>query len=737
MRSPFLAALLLTTALSLPAAAQTVRPPAQVTATPSADRQVVLQADSIEYDSVNQTVSAVGKVEIADQGRVLLADRVTYDQQNDRVTASGNVSVTDERGNVAFASAVVLTDRFRNGALTGFGALIGKSGRLAAASASRNGEVIVARRAVYSPCQICKTEGRVTPLWQVKAERVVYDKAAQKVRFRNASLEAFGVPILYSPYLSMPDPDVKYSTGFLTPDIGNSTKFGYFARTPFYIALSPSRDMTLSPMVSSLGGELMEVEYRQRWNNSGFWLRGSIAHNADGGLGGAGAGAQFYDHLFGSGRIALGGNWRTGFHIQLTNNTGYMRFYDISFLDRLTSSLFVENMSGRSRLALSGYFFQGLRSTDITANIPYAAPLLEYSFIPQRNVLGGQFRFDVNGVTLTRGSGLNQARLTGEMRWRLPLVFGGGQLWTFNASVRGDGYRLESPTATPLLPKGESYVSRAIPQISLDWRWPFIAQGGGGRSYVLEPIVQLIAQPHGGNPVSLRNEDSTDFEISDMNVFSFNRLPGFDLVESGYRANVGLNAEALFPGGSVQALVGQTFRVKPDPVLAGFAGTGGTASDVVGRLSFKFADFTLNDRIDFDRRNGTVNRHEIYVTGTRGRSSMQVSYVQLPAVAALGLPVREEVNGQIDVNVWRNWQVFLAARRDLVGGQFLDAEYGLGYEDECFGISLAYRRKYTADPLLGLPPSTSFIMRLSFKTGEEPARPFSLFPQDVFTNARP
>ena len=137
MRSLFLAALLLTTALSLPAAAQTVRPPAQVTATPSADRQVVLQADSIEYDSVNQTVSAVGKVEIADQGRVLLADRVTYDQQNDRVTASGNVSVTDEGGNVAFASAVVLTDRFRNGALTGFGALIGKRGRLAAASASR------------------------------------------------------------------------------------------------------------------------------------------------------------------------------------------------------------------------------------------------------------------------------------------------------------------------------------------------------------------------------------------------------------------------------------------------------------------------------------------------------------------------------------------------------------------------------------------------------------------------
>ena len=726
--------LLLSSALALPATAQTVpRPQGQ----DDASRQVLLQADSVEYDSNAQTVSAIGKVEIRAQGRILLADRVTYEQNSDRVTATGNVSVTDEQGNVAFANAVVLTDGMRNGALSGFGALIGKTGRLAAASAARNGQVTAATRAVYSPCQICKEEGRRTPLWQVKSERVIYDQAAQKVRFRNASLEAFGVPIFWSPYLSMPDPEVRYSSGFLTPDIGNSTKYGYFARAPYYFALSPSQDLTISPMVSSLGGQMIDGEYRRRWNNSGLWLQGSIAHNPDGGLGGSRPGAQFYDHLYGSGRIALGGNWRTGFDIQLTNNPGYMRFYDISFLDRLTSSLFVENTAGRSRLALSGYFFQGLRSTDVTANIPHAAPLLEYSFIPSQNVLGGQFRFDMNGVMLTRGSGFNQQRLTGEMRWRLPLILGGGQLWTFTASMRGDGYRLETPGATPLAPASETWVSRAIPQMSLDWRWPFMAQGGGGRSYVLEPIIQLVAQPHGGNPVMLRNEDSTDFEFSDMNIFSTSRLPGYDLVESGYRANLGFNAEALFPGGSVQAMVGQTLRIKPDPILAAFAGAGGTASDVVGRLSFKFSDFTLNQRIDFDRRNGSINRHEVYFTATRGRSSMQMSYVQLPALAGLALPRREEINGQLDFNVWENWQVFLAARHDVERGQILDAQYGLGYEDECLGISLAYRRKYSQDLILGLPPSTSVILRLSFKTGEEAVRPFSLFPQDVFANTRP
>ncbi len=249
-------------------------------------------------------------------------------------------SLTDERGNVAFANsggadrrdAQRRPHRLRRPRSA-------RPARLAAASAQRrSGTVIIANRAVYSPCEICKEEGRRTPLWQVKSERVIYDRARAEGALPQCQPEAFGVPVLYSPYLvDARSPDVRYSSGFLTPDIGNSTKYGYFARTPYYFALSPSRDLTLTPMVSSLGGEVIEAEYRQRWNNSGLWFRGSLAHNADGGLGGAGAGPQFYDHLFGSGRIALGGNWRTGFDVQLTNNDGYLRFYDISFLDRLTS----------------------------------------------------------------------------------------------------------------------------------------------------------------------------------------------------------------------------------------------------------------------------------------------------------------------------------------------------------------------------------------------------------------
>ncbi len=736
----------------------------------SGDGQILLQADLVVYDGDAQTVSAVGHVEIVDQGRILDADRVTYNQKTDQVTADGNVSVTDAAGNVAFSNHVVLTDHMRDGVLSGFGALIGKNGRLAAASAERvGGTMVIAHQTVYSPCKICNQPGQRTPVWQVKSERVVYDQVAHRIHFTDATIDLFGVPILYTPVLTEPDPTVKYSSGLLAPDIGNSSKIGYFARIPYYIAISPTNDLTVAPQFSTLGGELVESEYRARWNNSGMWLQGSVAYNPDGGLGG-GTGPQFYDHLFGSGRFAINDDWRIGFDAELTNNSAYMRFYDISYLDRLVNDLFIEDETGRSRFALTGYYFQGLRATDEQGLIPYVLPQLDYTFMPSSYVAGGRFRFDINSVSLARSDGPNSQRLTSEVNWRLPLIFGGGQLWTLIADARGDFFHVDNNDLLdfPNVPDKSRYLARGVPYLELDWRWPFVANTRNGNSFVLEPVAQLIAQPYGGNPSGLPIEDADAFELDDNNLFSVNQLPGYDLVESGPRANIGFIATAIFKGGELQGELGQTYRLKPDPIFADFPGETGTASDVIGRVSLKFPHIDFTDRLDFDRGDGALRRHEIYVTGTYGRSSLQIAYVQLPAedqalglpiaeqealsltdsqaqvtnltpVQALtaGLPAREQINVQGDINFYENWQAFAAVERDLLAGQMLDTEYGLGYEDECLAISLAYRRKYTFDAIQGVPPSTSVILRFSLKTGDQPVQPFSLFPQNVFSTSHP
>jgi LPS-assembly protein len=714
-----------TLSITLPKAPKVAAPPITSAST---DAQMLLQADAAEYNTNTHIVSARGHVEIDYRGRILLADSISYNEDTDVVTADGHVTVMDAQGNVSFADHVTMTDKMRDGALTGFAALLGTHGRLVAASAKRSeGRYTEARRIAYTPCKICNKPGQSTPTWQVRAFRVVHDQETHRLKFKDATVEVFGIPVFYTPYLTEPDPTVKHASGFLMPDIGNSTANGYFVSIPYYWSMSKSRDVTIQPIITSRGGDVLMGEYRERWDHGGMWLQGSVAQNPNGGF--SAEQSQTYSHLFGSGRVSLSDQWQFGYDAQITSNDTYLKRYDISQLDRLVSDLFFVGEQGRSRFSLASYYFQGLRATDNNSTFPVALPLVEYTYIPEHKWAGGRFRFDLNGVALSRDVGVNDQRLTGEARWRLPFVTGNGQLWTFQLDARGDVYHTDTPTL-----EGSHYVGRGLPYAALDWRWPFIAYSNSGKAIVLEPIVQFVAQPYGGNPGTIPNEDSINVEIDDNNIFSFDQVPGYDLVETGPRANVGLRAQSRFESGYVEALIGQSFRLKRDPAFADIQGLSDTRSDAVGRFSIKFPPYIdLTNRIDVDEQTGNVRRDEVYLTGTYGRSSTRISYVQL--ASTLGLPAREEVNAQLDVNFYRDWQAFAAIRRDLKAEQTLDNEFGLGYEDDCFGISIAYRRKYTADR--DLPPSTSVIFRFRIKTTEEPIRPFSLFPEDVFAYGRP
>ncbi|MDE2499236.1 MAG: LPS-assembly protein LptD [Alphaproteobacteria bacterium] len=705
-------------------------PSARAAAEPKPNGDVLLQADEAIYNTDQSIVTAKGHVEIDYEKRILLADSVTYNQKTDVVTADGHVSLMDENGNVVFANHVTLTDHMRDGALTGFGALIGKSGRMVAASARRTeGRFTTAYHVAYTPCKICNKPGQRTPVWQIKAYRVVHDEAKHTISFKDATLALFGVPFFYTPYLTEPDPTVHYASGLLTPDVGSSSSIGYFLRLPYYFSISPSQDATIEPIFTTGGGNVLLGEYRQRWSNGGMWLQGSVAENPNGGY--TGEQSQVYSHIFGAGRWNLSPIWQVGFDTQITSNDTYLKRYNLYQFDRLMNDFFISGEQGRSRFAITGYFFQGLRASDNNQTFPIALPLIEYTYIPMQKWLGGQFRMDVNSVALSRDVGTNDQRMTAEARWRVPIVASDGELWTLQLDARGDLYHTDTPAP---LPSSGHFITRGLPYAALDWRWPFIAYGKNNRSVILEPIAQVIVAPYGGNPVGIPNEDSLNLEIDENNIFSFDQVPGYDLAQTGPRANFGLRAESRFGTGYVEGLVGQTFRLKSDPVFAADTGLTGTASDIVGRFSIKFPPYLdLTNRVDVDEATGTVRRNEVYLTGIYGRSSTQISYVQLSPT--LGLPAREEVNAQADLNFYQNWQAFAAIRRDLISQQMLDNEFGVGYEDECLAFSIAYRRKYTSDR--DLPPSTSIILRLNLKTTDEPIRPFSLFPQDVFSYTRP
>ncbi len=188
---------------------------------------------------------------------------------------------------------------------------------------------------------------------------------------------------------------------------------------------------------------------------------------------------------------------------------------------------------------------------------------MEFNYIPLNKVLGSQFRFDFNTIALTRNVGEDDQRATMEARMRWPTVLPGGQLLTFQLDARADVYHVSDPTAPG---SSDKYISRGIPYAALDWRWPFINNIAKDRSLILEPIVQAIAQPYGGNPAGIPDEDSAAFELDENNILSFDQLPGYDWWKAGAPECRPACARRV-PVGSVDAVLGETYRLKPDPIF--------------------------------------------------------------------------------------------------------------------------------------------------------------------------
>jgi len=680
--------------------------------------QILMQADEIGYDAETGIVTARGNVEISEPGWILRADVVTYDLESDVVGATGTVSLTQDDDNVAFADEVVLAGGLREGALKGFGALIGENGRMAAiATERREGRYTEAFGATFTSCKTCSENGDTTPVWQITATRVVHDQVEKELVFEGATLEFLGAPIAYLPVISQPDPTVRHKSGLLLPTIGTSSYLGSYARIPYYISIGPSRDATFEPFVTTGAGFIALGEYRQRIAGGGFWLQGSLGMDPDSSIGPGNS--DSVGHLFGSARFPLGKDWRVGFDTELTSNETYLYRYDISYIDRLTSDFFVERVNDRNRFAATTYYFQSLRESDTQGSLPFVLPLIEHTYIPERKFYGGRARIDSNLLYLTRDAGTDVARGSVSADWMRQYISKQGHVLSLDLLARADLYHVDDAQfSLPTAPFDSKTISRGLSYAALEWRWPFVGQMGFGEStLVIEPIVQVVAATGGGNPEGLPNEDSTTFEFDETNLFHPNEFPGLDLWTGGPRSNVGIHATAFFEGGSVEAILGQEFRAQRDPNFAPGSGVGDTRSDIIGRLKVQFPPYiNLTHRFRIDPITNSLRRNELYLTANYGRSRLDLSFLKLsPETTDPGLGPRQEINLSGSFNVFQNWSFFAESRRDLQAGEWLETGLGLLYEDECLVAQLGFRNRRATER--DLRPSSSFILRIGLKTG--------------------
>jgi LPS-assembly protein len=666
-------------------------------------------ADEVANDNELGIIKASGNVEILYNNQVLFADSISYNQRQDMVTASGNVSLLEPTGQVLFAEYMEISGDFKNGIVKDLKIRLIDNARIAASSARRtNGNRTEMRNAVYSPCNTCITKPDQPPLWQVKAKKIVHDQLQKQIEYYDAWLEVVGVPVLYTPYLSHPAPNVKKKSGFLAPNITSSTSLGTGITTPYYYNISQSKDLTISPTISVNNNFLMAGEFRQRFTNGELINRSSINYDSND--------EDIRGHIDSTGRFDLNKKWRWGFDANRSTDDTYLRVFNFPSSRTLTSRIFAEGFSRRNYLAIDTYTFQGTSVEDDQDQNPLVLPMVEYSQLSKAGQFGARTSFDASSVVLTREKGLDTRRISAGGGLHLPHIGPLGDISNLSATLKGDLYHVNNPTLPNEKNTHSGFSGRVKPQIRADLRLP-LARQHGSINEIVEPVASLIISPYGGNSNKIPNEDSVDLEFDDTNLFSDNRYTGYDRVEGGPRMSYGLKWGLVgSKGGYTNAFIGQSYRIKKDKNFAAGSGLEGHLSDFVGRVNVspgKLLDLSYRTR--FDKDNFAFKRNEAKLAVGPPALRLSTSYIFFNSHNDTEFPGREEISGVVSAKLNRFWSSKFGTRYNLEKeGELRSLNLNLTYECECFTFDTQLRRDFYEDR--DLRPDNTILFKLTFKT---------------------
>jgi LPS-assembly protein len=712
--------------LGLSAHAQTgaVTPPPAL-----ASEEVDFTADTLNYDNQAEIVTATGDVRMARKGNRLRADNITWNRKTGEVVATGGVQIINPGGDTAYGDKIALTDTLKDGVIDNLLIVLADGGRLAARSGTRTNGVSVLDHAVYSACAIEDDSNcPKTPAWRITAVKVTHNPVTNRVSYKNAQLELFGLPILVMPGFSHPA-DSKGGTGFLVPDIQLSRVNGLELTTPFFVKIDKNRDLAIKPHIYSKVLPAVEAEYRALTGKGAYRIGGFATFSNQFGAASLTGNREFRGYFDASGRFQLDPKFSIRSSIRVASDRTFLRRYDISRDDRLRSTVAIEHVTRTSYASLTAWGFQTLRSGDRQGLIPFILPVFDLRKRISDPYAGGRFDLQLNTLALNRTAGQDTQRGFASARWDLRRITPLGQEFQLTAFTRGDIYHTDEAgkTLTAIYRGEDGWHGRFIGAAAAEIRWPFIGTAFGGAQR-LTPRLQIVTSPSTSN-LKLPNEDARAVDLEDSNLFSLNRFPGYDRWEDGTRITYGVDWALDLPSFSITSNIGQSYRLSTKrTIFPDGTGLTGRTSDIVGRTTAKYKRFlSLTHRYRLDKDRLAIRRNEVDATIGNDQTYLTAGYLRLNRDVAPGiedLRDREEIRIGGRVHFAKYWSVFGSTVVDLTdrkedplsladGYEPIRHRLGLAYEDDCLRLGLTWRRDYDAsgDARRG----NTYQLQLSFK----------------------
>lgn len=510
--------------------------------------EVSLDARRISYDSRKDTISAEEEVlikqldEFGNKKRELQTDRLEYNRKTGIINFYGKTVLRERTGEIITSNSIKIDDNLKNGIIKTLSIIMKDRAWIDAEYGEKNGDLYSLSKATYSPCY--ENKNCSVPLWDLYADKVVYDSKNKTLTYNNVRLRMKGHTILYSPYFSHPSFEVKRKSGFVTPIIHANNDTGTLIGIPYFWAVSTSQNFKITPFINFRRRALMVIEYKEALPHGDFSVSSSglsRSHNKK----------EPEEERKNRWSIALSyrtiniPNKRLIFDIDRASDVTYLIKYPVSqkyagsIIQRKcnTSKVGMEFFDDNYFLDMKTYLFQ----TPNKETSPFVFPKINFQY-EKEDILKGTAFFSSDFLGLSRNKSdpcKDLGRFSNKIGWKNEIPHSSGIILDISTAVRIDSYFANCREERP----NKNNISKSYPILENGLACSYPIYSDLGRSYnsIWGPRVALSSMRTSRNRYNLHiNEDSIFDHYNDLNLFNLNKSTGIDTIENGEKITYGV-----------------------------------------------------------------------------------------------------------------------------------------------------------------------------------------------------
>ena len=407
--------------------------------------------------------------------------------------------------------------------------------RLFGVSSTKKGNITRINKGIFTSCE----ENEDCPPWAIQASEIIHDKDKKQLVYKNAILRIYDMPVLYFPKFFHPDPSVDRQSGFLQPRINKSNILGDSITSPYYFAISESKDFTLNPTFFDSGINSFQGEYRQENSNSsskidfGFINKFKSKYSSE---------KKNIIHLFAKSVVDLDyenfSESKLDFYIEKTNKDTYLKIFDNYLLKNETKPKDNNILSSGIDLTLRNQKFNletGLSSYENLNQLQndryqFILPYYRYDTVIKNNL--GRVNFYSNGNNTLQNTNNLRTRIINDINFSSIdfLSPKTGFKSNFNVYFKNVNTVAKEDTIYKSSPQSE-----LMNIFEFNASYPVIKENSNNVELLIPKASFRI------NPGDMKNHAKTDRAINANNIFSVNRLSLEDSLESGRSLTLGLD----------------------------------------------------------------------------------------------------------------------------------------------------------------------------------------------------